>query len=76
MVSKITRIFQKKFKKKIFISITNGNPFIVLICGYCMLGLNFQLLLVFPIIGNTYMLFTQYVLILGTPNHYKEGVQT
>jgi phosphotransferase system glucose/maltose/N-acetylglucosamine-specific IIC component len=76
MVSKITRIFQKTIQKKSFISITNGNPFIVFICGYCMLGLNFQLLLVFPIIGSTYMLLTQYVLILGTLNHYKEGVQT
>ncbi len=32
---------KKKFKKSSFISIING---IVFICGYCMLGLNLQLL--------------------------------
>jgi hypothetical protein len=44
---------EKKIQKKSFISIIND---IVFICGYCMLGLNLQLLLVFSIIGNTYML--------------------
>jgi hypothetical protein len=54
-------------------SITNG---IVFICGYCMLRLNLQLLLVFAIIGNTCMSPIQWVLVLGTLNHYKHGVKT
>jgi hypothetical protein len=61
----------KKFRKRIFISITND---IVFICGYGMLALNLQLLLIIAIIGNICMLPIQKVLGLGTPNHYKHGV--
>jgi hypothetical protein len=39
-----------------------------------MLGLNLQLPLVIAIIGNTCILLIQFVLVLGTPNHYKHGV--
>ncbi len=66
----------KNQKKKLnFFFILNRND-IAFICGYYMLGLNFQLPLVFAIIGNMYMLSIQQVLVLGSPNHYKHGVKT
>ncbi len=40
-------------EKETFISVTNG---IIFIGGYCMSGLNLQLLLVIGIVSNTYML--------------------
>jgi len=55
-IQEITKKIYKNPKKNhifLFISITNG---IVFICGYCMLVLNLQLLLVVAIIGNIYML--------------------
>ncbi len=49
------KIYKKKKiqKKKNFVSITNV---IIFICGYCVLRLNLQLLLIISIINNTYIL--------------------